>query len=69
MLVEGPSYNLNTVDSSNPLSSLFQLSQQQTVDTQVEVLQSAPLMDAVDKAGRAGAAWPSPTSRTPTSSR
>ena len=49
MLVEGPSYNLNTVDSSNPLSSLFQLSQQQTVDTQVEVLQAAPLMDAVEK--------------------
>ena len=49
MLVEGPSYNLNTVDSSNPLSSLFQLSEQQTVDTQVEVLQSGPLMDAVEK--------------------
>ncbi len=49
LLVEGPSYNLNTVDSSNPLSSLFQLSQQQTVDTQVEVLQSAPLMDQVAK--------------------
>ena len=49
MLVEGPSYNLNTVDSSNPLSSLFELSQQQTVDTQVEVLQSGPLMDAVAK--------------------
>lgn len=49
MLVEGPSYNLNTVDSSNPLSSLFQLSQQQTVDTQVEVLQAAPLMDLVAK--------------------
>lgn len=49
MLVEGPSYNLNTVDSSNPLSSLFQLSQQQTVDTQVEVLQAAPLMDQVEK--------------------
>ena len=49
MLVEGPSYNLNTVDSSNPLSSLFQLSQQQTVDTQVEVLQAAPLLDQVEK--------------------
>ena len=49
LLVEGPAYNLNTVDSSNPLSSLFQLSQQQTVDTQVEVLQAAPLMDQVAK--------------------
>ena len=49
MLVEGPSYNLNTVDSSNPLSSLFELSQQQTVDTQVEVLQAAPLLDQVEK--------------------
>jgi len=49
MLVEGPSYNLNTVDSSNPLSSLFQISQQQTVDTQVEVLQAAPLLDQVEK--------------------
>ena len=49
MLVEGPAYNLNTVDSSNPLSSLFQLSQQQTVDTQVEVLQAAPLLDQVAK--------------------
>ena len=49
MLVEGPSYNLNTVDSSNPLSSLFQLSQQQTVDTQVEVLQAAPLLDQVTR--------------------
>jgi len=49
LLVEGQSYNLNTVDSSNPLSSLFQLSQQQTVETQVEVLQSAPLMDQVAK--------------------
>lgn len=47
LLVEGPSYNLNTVDSSNPLSSLFELSQQQTVDTQVEVLQAAPLLDKV----------------------
>ncbi len=49
MLVEGPSYNLNTVNSDNPLSSLFELSQQQTVDTQVEVLQSGPLLDAVTK--------------------
>jgi len=31
------------------LSSLFQISQQQTVDTQVEVLQSGPLLDEVAK--------------------
>ena len=49
LLVEGPSYNLNTVDSSNPLSSLFQISQQQTVDTQVEVLQAEPLLAQVAK--------------------
>ena len=49
LLVEGPSYNLNTVDANNPLSSLFELSQQQTVDTQVEVLQAQPLLDAVTK--------------------
>ncbi len=49
LLVEGPSYNLNTVDSNNPLAGLFELSQQQTVDTQVEVLQAQPLLDAVTK--------------------
>ncbi len=49
LLVEGPALNLNTVDSANPLSSLFQISQQQTVDTQVEVLQSQPLLDQVIK--------------------
>ena len=47
LLVEGPAYNMNTVDSSNPLSSLFEMSQQQTVDTQVEVLQAGPLLDQV----------------------
>ena len=49
LLVEGPALNLNTVDSANPLSSLFQISQQQTVDTQVEVLQAQPLLDQVTK--------------------
>ena len=49
LLVDGPSYNLNTVDASNPLSSLFEMSDQQTVDTQVVVLQSQPLMDQVTK--------------------
>ena len=49
LLVEGPSYNMNTVDSSNPLAALFQMNQQQTVDTQVEVLQAQPLLDQVEK--------------------
>jgi succinoglycan biosynthesis transport protein ExoP len=49
LLVDGPSYNLNTVDSSNPLSSLFEMSDQQTVDTQVVVLQAQPLLDQVTK--------------------
>ena len=49
LLVEGPSYNMNTVDSNNPLAALFQLNQQQTVDTQVEVLQAQPLLDQVEK--------------------
>jgi len=54
LLVEGPAYNLNTVDTSNPLSELVALGQQQTVETQVEVLQAQPLLDQVAK--QAGAA-------------
>ena len=49
LLVDGPSYNLNTVDAGNPLSSLFEMSDQQTVDTQVVVLQAQPLLDQVTK--------------------
>ncbi len=49
LLVDGPSYNLNTVDAGNPLSSLFQMNDQQTVDTQVVVLQAQPLLDQVTK--------------------
>jgi len=49
MLIEGPSYNLNSVNTDNPLNGLFALGQQQTVDTQVEVLQSGPLRDAVTR--------------------
>ena len=49
MLIEGPSYNLNNVNTDNPLNALFSLGQQQTVDTQVEVLQSGPLRDAVTR--------------------
>ncbi len=47
LLVDGPSMNLNTVDTANPLSQLLALSQTQTVDTQVEVLQTQPLLDQV----------------------
>ncbi|MGI4788480.1 MAG: GumC family protein [Janthinobacterium lividum] len=47
LLVDGPSYNLNTIDANNPLSSLFEMSDQQTVETQVVVLQAQPLLDQV----------------------
>ena len=47
LLVEGPSLNLNTVDNSNPLSSILTLNQQQTVATDVEVLQAQPLLAKV----------------------
>jgi succinoglycan biosynthesis transport protein ExoP len=49
LLVDGPSLNLNTVDTSNPLSQLLALSQDQSVDTQVEVLQTQPLLDQVTR--------------------
>ena len=49
LLVDGPSYNLNTIDAGNPLSSLFEMNDQQTVDTQVVVLQAQPLLDEVRK--------------------
>lgn len=54
ILVEGQGLNLNTVDTTNPLASLFAINQQQSVATQVEVLQSRPLLDQVAK--QAGAA-------------
>ena len=47
LLVDGPSYNLNTVDTTNPLSDLLAIGQQQTVETQVEVLQTQGLLDQV----------------------
>lgn len=49
LLVEPPSMSLNTVDTSNPLSQIFAQSQPQNVATQVEVLQSGPLVDKVEK--------------------
>ena len=49
LLVDGPSYNLNTVDNSNPLSQLLAVDQEQTVETQVEVLQTQPLLDQVTR--------------------
>ena len=47
LLVEGPSMNVNTVDSSNPLSGILAMTPQQSVATQVEVLQSPPLLEKV----------------------
>jgi len=47
LLIDGPSHNLNTVDAGNPLSSLFEMDDAQTVDTQVVVLQAQPLLEQV----------------------
>lgn len=47
LLVEAPSMNVNTVDTSNPLSSILTTSPPQTVSTQVEQLQSRSVMDSV----------------------
>src|SRR6187402_3801482 len=49
LLVEAPATNLNTVDASNPISELLALSQPQTVETQVEELQSPALLERVRK--------------------
>jgi succinoglycan biosynthesis transport protein ExoP len=47
LLVEAPSLRMSTVDASNPLTPLLALPQPQAVETQVEVLQSQPLLDKV----------------------
>lgn len=47
LLVDERSLNMNTVDSANPLSSLLAVSQPQSVATQIEVLQSGPLVQQV----------------------
>lgn len=49
LLVEGPSLRMDTVDTANPLSALFALGQEQTVETQVEVLQARPLLDKLEQ--------------------
>lgn len=49
LLVDPPTYDINSVDTANPLSSLFASEPQQSVDTQVEVLQSSPLIEQVVK--------------------
>lgn len=49
LLVDAPTMNLNNVDTSNALAQIFALSQPQNVATQVEVLQSGPLVDKVRK--------------------
>ena len=47
LLVDAPSMNVSTVDSSNPLSGILAMTPQQSVATQVEVLQSPPLLQKV----------------------
>ncbi len=38
---------MRAVDSANPLSALFSVNETQSIDTEVDVLQSAPLRDIV----------------------
>ena len=40
---------MNTIDTTNPLSQLLAVGQEQTVETQVEVLQAQPLLDQVTR--------------------
>jgi succinoglycan biosynthesis transport protein ExoP len=47
LLVEAQSNNLNSVDASNPISELLELTAPQSVDTQEEVLQSPSLIKQV----------------------
>jgi len=54
VLVDPPSMTVSNVDTNDPLSSLFNIGQQQAVDTQVQELQTAPLLAATQKlAGKA----------------
>lgn len=57
MLVEAPSYNLNTIDTANPLSELLVATQQHSVETQVELLQSEGVRKLASQ--KLGAALPS----------
>ena len=47
LLVDAPSYSLNTNDQTNPLSGILAISQPQDVSTQVKQLQSQQLLDQV----------------------
>lgn len=49
LLVDAPTMNVNQVNTSNALAEIFAISQPQPVATQVEVLQSGPLLDKVRK--------------------
>ena len=49
LLVDGPSANMNTVDTGNPLSSLLAPNQAQTISTQIMVLQTHKLLDELAK--------------------
>ncbi len=54
LLVDGPSMNINQVDPNNPLSAILALGSQQSVQTQVEVLQTQPLQQrAIQQTGAA----------------
>ncbi len=52
LLVDAPSTNLNSVDGSNPISGLLQITQPQSVNTQLEVLQSPALLSEVSRETR-----------------
>lgn len=49
LLIDSRGPTINAVDSTNPLSALFAVNQTQSIDTEVEVLQSAPLRAIVNK--------------------
>ena len=46
ILIDPPTMTLSDVDANDPLSSLFNIGQQQTVDTQVQELQTTPLLES-----------------------
>jgi polysaccharide biosynthesis transport protein len=53
LLVRASSPEINTMDTENPLVDLLAMTQPETVETQMEVLQSGPFLDEVFKASRA----------------
>src|SRR2546421_11478321 len=47
LLVQASPYQLNTVDTENPLADLLALAQPLTIETQLQLLQSGPFLDQV----------------------